>query len=35
MDQTFDRLFYTKCSALAGIDEVGVTSIAGPIVAAC
>lgn len=35
MDQTFDRLFYTKCSALAGVDEVGVTAIAGPLVAAC
>jgi ribonuclease HII len=35
MDQTFDRLFYTKCSSLAGVDEVGVTAIAGPVVAAC
>ena len=35
MDQTFDRMFYSKCRALAGIDEVGVTAIAGPIVAAC
>jgi len=35
MDQTFDKMFYSKCRALAGIDEVGVTAIAGPIVAAC
>ena len=35
MDQTFDRLFFSRCRALAGIDEVGVTALAGPIVAAC
>lgn len=35
MDQTFDKMFYSKCSKLAGIDEVGVTALAGPIVAAC
>ena len=35
MDQTFDRMFYTECKALAGIDEVGVTALAGPIIAAC
>lgn len=35
MDQTFDKMFYNKCRALAGVDEVGVTAIAGPIVAAC
>lgn len=35
MDQTFDRMFYSECKALAGIDEVGVTALAGPIVAAC
>lgn len=35
MDQTFDRMFYSQCKALAGIDEVGVTALAGPIVAAC
>ncbi len=35
MDQTFDRMFYSECRSLAGIDEVGVTALAGPIVAAC
>ena len=35
MDQTFDKMFYSNCRALAGVDEVGVTAIAGPIVAAC
>lgn len=35
MDQTFDRMFYSECKALAGVDEVGVTALAGPIVAAC
>lgn len=35
MDQTFDRLYYQRCKSLAGLDEVGVTSIAGPVVAAC
>jgi len=35
MDQTFDRMFYHDCQSLAGIDEVGVTALAGPIVAAC
>jgi ribonuclease HII len=35
MDQTFDKMFYNNCRALAGVDEVGVTAIAGPIVAAC
>lgn len=35
MDQTFDKLFFSKCSSLAGLDEVGVTALAGPIVAAC
>lgn len=35
MDQTFDKMYYSQCKALAGIDEVGVTALAGPIVAAC
>jgi len=35
VDQTFDRMFYGQCRSLAGIDEVGVTALAGPIVAAC
>lgn len=35
MDQTFDKLYYNQCRNLAGIDEVGVTALAGPIVAAC
>lgn len=35
MDQTFDRMFYSECRSLAGVDEVGVTALAGPIVAAC
>ena len=28
-------MFYEQCRALAGVDEVGVTALAGPIVAAC
>lgn len=35
MDQTFDKMFYGQCHNLAGVDEVGVTALAGPIVAAC
>lgn len=35
MDQTYDRMYYDKGHHLAGIDEVGVTALAGPIVAAC
>ena len=35
MDQTFDKMFYSRCQSLAGIDEVGVTALAGPLVAAC
>lgn len=35
MDQTFDRMFFGQCRNLAGVDEVGVTALAGPIVAAC
>lgn len=35
MDQTFDRLFFGEHAAVGGVDEVGVTALAGPIVAAC
>lgn len=35
MDNTFDSLYWGRSRYLAGVDEVGVTSIAGPIVAAC
>lgn len=35
MDQTFDKMFFGKCHNLAGIDEVGVTALSGPIVASC
>jgi len=35
MDNTFDKLFYSKGDLLAGVDESGVSDIAGPLVAAC
>lgn len=35
MDHTFDKLYWDRGEFIAGVDEVGVTSIAGPIVAAC
>ena len=35
MDQTFDKMFFDSCKNLAGVDEVGVTALAGPIVASC
>jgi len=35
MDNTFDSMYYGRCEYLAGVDEVGVTSIAGPLIAAC
>ena len=35
MDQGYDLQHYEKWQHIAGIDEVGVTAIAGPIVAAC
>lgn len=35
MDQTFDKMFLSEHSAVGGVDEVGVTALAGPIVAAC
>ncbi len=35
MDNTFDKMFYTEGDLLAGVDDSGVTDIAGPLVAAC
>lgn len=35
MDNTFDKLFYSKGALIAGVDESGVSDIAGPLVAAC
>lgn len=35
MDNTFDSLYYQKGSLVAGIDEAGVSDIAGPLVSAC
>ena len=35
MDNTFDSLFYNRGKLIAGVDESGVTDIAGPLVAAC
>jgi len=35
LDATFDRLFYPEGELIAGVDESGVTDIAGPLVAAC
>lgn len=35
MDSTFDKLFYNKGLYIGGVDETGVTDIAGPLVAAC
>ena len=35
MDNTFDKMFYTEGNLIAGIDESGVSDIAGPLVAAC
>jgi ribonuclease HII len=35
MDNSFDKLFYNKGSLLAGVDETGVSDIAGPLVSAC
>lgn len=35
MDQTYDRMYFDQCFNLGGVDEVGVTALAGPIVAAC
>lgn len=35
MDNTYDRMFYERGDLVAGIDESGVSDIAGPLVAAC
>lgn len=35
MDNSFDRMYYGKGRYIAGVDEVGVVDIAGPLVAAC
>lgn len=35
MDNTFDKLYYDRGELIAGVDESGVSDIAGPLVAAC
>jgi ribonuclease HII len=35
MDNTFDKMYYHEGELIAGIDESGVSDIAGPLVAAC
>lgn len=35
MDNTFDKRFYNKGNYIGGLDESGVSDIAGPLVAAC
>jgi ribonuclease HII len=35
MDTTFDRMYYDKGDYIGGVDESGISDIAGPIVAAC
>lgn len=35
MDNTFDKKYYDRSELIAGIDETGVSDIAGPLVAAC
>lgn len=35
MDNTFDKVYYGRGELIAGIDESGVSDIAGPLVAAC
>lgn len=35
MDNVFDRMFYTEGELIAGVDESGVSDIAGPLIAAC
>jgi len=35
LDNTFDKMYYNEGSLIAGIDESGVSDIAGPLVAAC
>jgi ribonuclease HII len=35
MDNSFDKLFYHHGRHIAGVDETGVSDIAGPLIAAC
>ena len=35
MDNTFDKMYYSEGNLVAGLDESGVSDIAGPLVAAC
>lgn len=35
MDNTFDKMFYSEGNLIAGVDESGVSDIAGPLIAAC
>lgn len=35
MDNTFDKMYYSEGNLIAGLDESGVSDIAGPLVAAC
>lgn len=35
MDNTFDKMFYCEGNLIGGVDESGVSDIAGPLVAAC
>ncbi|MCX6822064.1 MAG: hypothetical protein NTW30_04780, partial [Candidatus Aenigmarchaeota archaeon] len=35
MDNTFDKMFYLEGALIGGIDESGVSDIAGPLIAAC
>lgn len=35
MDNTFDKMYYHEGALIAGVDESGVSDIAGPLVAAC
>lgn len=35
MDATFDKMFYGEGNNIAGIDESGVSDIAGPLIASC
>jgi ribonuclease HII len=35
MDNTFDRLFYQRGRYIGGVDETGISDIAGPLIAAC
>jgi len=35
MDNTFDKIYYPEGELIAGVDESGVSDIAGPLVAAC